>query len=68
LHERFNEYALVFLQKAMESLLGKQLNLDYLENKIQGIKRILIKDSVKKISFLSLPSKSQSGSIHQEKE
>jgi hypothetical protein len=46
LHERFNEYALVFLQKAMESLLGKQLNLDYLENKIQGIKRILIKDSV----------------------
>lgn len=46
LHERFNKYALRFLQKAMESLLGKQFNLDYLDNDIEGINRILIKDSV----------------------
>jgi len=46
LNERFNEYALIFLQKAMESLLEKQFNGDYLVNEIEGINRILIKDSV----------------------
>ncbi len=46
LHERFNKNALAFLRKALQSLLKRQLNLDFLANEIQGINRILIKDSV----------------------
>jgi hypothetical protein len=46
LHQRFNKYALAFLTKALASLLEKQFSTDYLVNKIPGIKRILLKDSV----------------------
>ena len=46
LHERFNKYALAFLQRAMELLLEKQFNIDCLVNELEGIKRVLIKDSV----------------------
>jgi hypothetical protein len=48
LHERFNQYALIFLHRAMQSLLNRQLNLDYLknDNDMKGINRSLIKDSV----------------------
>jgi len=46
LHERFNECAVLFLRDALEKLLGKQLEVEaYLLN-LEGINRILIKDSV----------------------
>lgn len=46
LHERFNTYALHFLQRALEKLLQKQVNSSMIKTEINGINRILIKDSV----------------------
>ena len=46
LHDRFNEYAVTFLRNALEKLIQKQLDVEpYLLN-LEGIDRILIKDSV----------------------
>ena len=46
LHDRFNEYAVTFLRNALEKLIQKQLDVEpYLLN-LEGINRILIKDSV----------------------
>ena len=46
LHDRFNQFAVVFLKDALEKLLHKQLDVEaYLLN-LKGINRILIKDSV----------------------
>jgi hypothetical protein len=46
LHERFNSYALIFLQRALEHLLQHQVDSTLFKTEISGIKRILIKDSV----------------------
>jgi len=46
LHDRFNEYAVLFLKDALEKLLGKQLEVEADLLNLKGINRILIKDSV----------------------
>ena len=46
LHERFNDTAVAFLKEALEALLCKQLDAETLFPKLEGIRRILIKDSV----------------------
>jgi hypothetical protein len=46
LNERFNQYALLFLTKALEKLLNNQLSLNRLSVASQQFNRILIKDSV----------------------
>jgi len=46
LHERFNESAVTFLKKAMEILLRDQLDIAPFMLNLEGINRILIKDSV----------------------
>jgi hypothetical protein len=46
LHERFNQSAVLFLKDALEHLLRKQLDVESYLLDIQGIHRILIKDSV----------------------
>ena len=46
LHERFNESAVKFLQTALEQLLQKQLVVEPYLLELDGINRILIKDSV----------------------
>ncbi len=46
LHERFNQYAVVFLKDALEKLLDKQLAVEADFLNLAGINRILIKDSV----------------------
>jgi hypothetical protein len=46
LHERFNFHALLFLKRALEKMLEKQLSLKSLsEDELKGFKRVLIKDS-----------------------
>jgi hypothetical protein len=46
LNERFNNYALLFLKKALEKLLNNQVSLNRLSIAGKQFKRILIKDSV----------------------
>lgn len=46
LHERFNNYALVFLKMALEQLLEKQLDTDFVLTEFKEFNRIVIKDSV----------------------
>lgn len=46
LHERFNKFAVVFLKEALEVLLCKQLEISPIFKELEGIKRILIKDSI----------------------
>jgi hypothetical protein len=46
LHERFNESAVQFLKNSLERLLRKQLDVEPYLLDLNGIKRILIKDSV----------------------
>jgi hypothetical protein len=46
LHDRFNESAVVFLKDALENLLRKQLDVEAYLLDLEGINRILIKDSV----------------------
>ena len=46
LHERFNDHAIAFLKKALEQILQQQLEVEPSLLGLDGIKRILIKDSV----------------------
>ena len=46
LNERFNNYALLFLKKALEKLLNNQLSINRLSVADKQFNRILIKDSV----------------------
>jgi hypothetical protein len=46
LHDRFNNYAVKFLQMALQELLQKQLKVEPNLLELDGINRILIKDSV----------------------
>jgi len=46
LNERFNNYALLFLKKALEKLLNNQLTINRLSVACKQFNRILIKDSV----------------------
>jgi len=46
LHERFNEYSVVFLKSALEKLLRDQVEVEPFMLELKGINRILIKDSV----------------------
>ncbi len=46
LHERFNESAVIFLKTALEILLRDQLDVEPFILELEGINRILIKDSV----------------------
>ncbi len=46
LHDRFNDNALDFLKAALEKLLQKQIQVDLSLGEIEGMNRILIKDSV----------------------
>lgn len=46
LHERFNESAVIFLKQALAVLLHNQLDIDPFVLNLEGIHRILIKDSV----------------------
>ena len=46
LNERFNQYALLFLKKALEKLLNNQLSINRLSVASKSFNRILIKDSV----------------------
>jgi hypothetical protein len=46
LHERFNDTAVFFLKKVIEHLLSSQLDTESYLCHLEGIKRILIKDSV----------------------
>jgi len=46
LHDRFNEHAVTFLKNALEILLRDKLEIDPFISNLEGINRILIKDSV----------------------
>jgi hypothetical protein len=46
LHDRFNQSAVLFLKEAIERLLDKQLEVDPYLLSLEGINRILIKDSI----------------------
>ncbi len=46
LHERFNESAVIFLKRALEKLMQTQLEVAPSVLKLEGINRVLIKDSV----------------------
>jgi hypothetical protein len=45
IHERFNNYAVVFLTRALEQLLRKHITCPPILKKSTGFKRILVKDS-----------------------
>jgi len=46
LHDRFNDYALIFLKNVLEKLLQKQFSNNRLLKGYEGFKRILLKDSI----------------------